>query len=304
MPDIKQTSAQSGEPKKANKYSLKTAIALYKEMPIGLRRITKGTILAASVLIAVTILHPNLPKAIFLTGSLLNLSIIVAVIIQAYIYVGQWDTMERSLERTDDIIKKMQAQLGTMNEGLAIERAKTDPRLRVSKVRIENFEAGTSPIFIVTIANDGLIDATGVELHIGIKMGTDKEFNWIDPQTVMIPARGEESYPVDSGAQLEQEHIEGFNKTVPIEVRVRVKYWPGSPTEPKEFCYKYLPWRGDRPPDIPQFVPCDFNPHLNIIVHLGAGRLTLTGHPVTLIHGKATPEEAKIEREEGEKDET
>ncbi len=189
----------------------------------------------------------------------------------------------------------VEGQLNKMEEALSIERAKTDPRLRVSNIRIEDFKAGQSPIFIITIANEGLIDATGVELHIGVRMGEEKEFNWIEPQTVMIPARGRESYPIVSGAIFNEQLIEGFNTEVPIEVKVRVKYFPGSPVEPKEFCYRYLPWRGDRPEDVPQFVPCDFNPRLNVVVHLKGVEVKLTGHAPEVIIGKAIPVEPKTD---------
>jgi hypothetical protein len=98
MPDIQQANAQPESPAKANKYSLKATIARYKTTPIGLRRIVKVTATAIGGLVAVTFLHPSLPKAIFLTGSLLNLFIIIAIIVQAYIYVGQWDVMKRQLK--------------------------------------------------------------------------------------------------------------------------------------------------------------------------------------------------------------
>lgn len=88
MPDIQQANSHPDEPAKADKYSLKTAIAFYESMPIGLRRITNFAITASGILIAVTALHPYLAKAIFLTGSLLDLFIVVAVIVQAYIYMG------------------------------------------------------------------------------------------------------------------------------------------------------------------------------------------------------------------------
>lgn len=182
-------------------------------------------------------------------------------------------------------------------EMLKIERTKTNPRLRVSKIRIENFEVGQSPIFITTVANDGFIDATGVELQIGINLGDGREFSWIEPQTVMIPARGEESYPIITGASLSERDMEGFRTVVPIEVKVRVKYWPGSPAEPQEFCYRYFPWPGKRPDDVRQFFPCDFKHNLNISLHISGMELKATVGTVGVVI-KKSQEEGQGNREE------
>lgn len=229
------------------------------------------------------LLNPAISDPVqFVTGNILNALIFGAIVVQAYIY---------------------QKQRAAMTEQLEIERAKTNPRLRVSKIRIENFEVGQSPVFITTIANDGFIDATGVELNIGIKFGYDREFNWIKPQTVLIPARGKESYPITSGAFFNEEEFAGFNTNIPIEVAVGVKYWPGSPTEPQQFCYRYLPWRGKRPDDIPEFVPCDFNPGLNIGIKIQGAQLKLSDG-VTLVQQRAAPKPENRDesgKEDGEK---
>lgn len=201
--------------------------------------------------------------------SMFNLAIVIVVIVHAVIYYKQTEAMN--------------AQLAATKETLARERAQIDPRLRVSKVRMENFQVGLAPIFITTVANDGLIDATGVELHIGAKFGHDREFKWINPQIVTIPARGQESYPIVSGAFFSEEDLRAFNSnSAPIEVSVGLRYWPGSPNEPRRFCYRYLPWHGgERPDDIPQFVPCDFNPGLNITLQIPSGVMKHTaGIPV------------------------
>jgi hypothetical protein len=166
----------------------------------------------------------------FFTENLLSLLVLVAILVQAYIYGGQWRVMQRqwiamrrSLIHTRRIVGQNERVIEKMHESIEIERAKTNPRLRVSKVRMENFRAGQSPIFITTIANDGFIDATGVELHIGIRLGDGRAFQWIDTQTVTIPARGEESYPLVTGASLSEQDMQGFKTNVPIEVSVRIK---------------------------------------------------------------------------------
>jgi hypothetical protein len=38
---------------------------------------------------------------------------------------------------------------------------------------------------------------------------------------------------------------------------------------PTEYCYRYLPWPDqNRPDDVRQFFPCDFNPRLNISLRI------------------------------------
>lgn len=52
----------------------------------------------------------------FFAESSLNLFILFAITVQAYIYIRQWDAMERNLERTDDIIDAMLDQLEVINK--------------------------------------------------------------------------------------------------------------------------------------------------------------------------------------------
>ena len=196
-------------------------------------------------LLLTSIYWPNLTERTkFFTGNLLNLVVSLAVIAQVLIYRNQWQ----------------------------IERARIDQRLRVAEVRAENFEVGKRPIFIVTIANDGLIDATDVRIHMGVEMDTDKELNWIHDPIVTIPASGKEHFFILSSSWLEQPHIDGFNNTVPLKVVGYFDYWP---VGRKDFCYRYLPWDGQRPEKIPQFLPCDFEPRLNTTLHLSAGVMAL-----------------------------
>jgi hypothetical protein len=82
--------------------------------------------------------------------------------------------------------------------------------------------------------------------------------------------------------------------TVPIEVRVRLKYWPRGEVE---FCYKYFPWpRGsERPDDMPQFFDCDFRANVNNVVHVKGIEMKLTGFAPTIIHRKVSPVAEEIE---------
>jgi|GEM_PF-3230167 len=235
--------------------------------------------------------------ATFVIGSALNLGVLLAVVAQACIYWGQrnlmaqqWRAMVDSKKQTDTVIEEMRVQSAGLQETLQRERAKTDPRLRVVRIRIDNFDVGRTPIFIITISNDGLINANNVELHIGISMGNNREFNWISPQVVTVPARSHESYPVRIGILPDEQLIHNLTDGItPIEVKVRLKYWPHSPIMPTEFCYRYFPWpRGsERPDDIPQFFGCDFRANTNHIVHVQGIELKLTGHAPEMIHNKS-----------------
>jgi hypothetical protein len=283
MQEKRKTNGESSNGAKANSHPLRAAYARIKLLPISWW-IIGAELFGVVIIAAVSYCLPNLKERMKLfTDAALGWLVFVVVAAQAYIYRQQWDAMHSALE---------------------IERTKSNPRLRVSKIRIENFEAGASPIFITTIANDGLIDATGVELHIGIGIGTRQEFNWGDPQTVMIPARGKESYPAMCNAILNEELVKGLNANIPIEVKVRVKYWPISPKEPTEFCYRYLPWpTQNRPDDVPQFVPCDFNPQVNTIVRIPSVFLIAKPGNVTAVVEKAPPKEAAPKEETNHEDE-
>jgi hypothetical protein len=227
-----------------------------------------GIVVLAGLSIGSCYFKNGADRAKFWVEGLLSAGVLSVVIVQAVIYSKQWKAMASSLD---------------------IERAKSNPRLRISRVRVENLKVGSEPTFIVTITNDGLIDATGVRLHIDVKLGDDKELNWNRDPVVMIPARGSESYPVRFRSKLSHENVVGFiEQGVPLRVEGYFTYWPDGST--RFFCYKYFPWHGEteRPPDIPQFVPCDYDPGLNIGLKLGTGHLKLTGFASAMIHGKAT----------------
>lgn len=170
MPDIEQANHKSENPQQANKHPLKAAIASYNSLPIGLRRIVVGTLVATSILVAVTILHPNMPKAIFLTGSLLNLLIVVTVAIQIYIYVGQWDIMNEGLKETKRAAQAAEDSAKIAGDTLRIsQRAyvglQQDPELKLEPTRF--------PEIKVYFVNTGRIPAHVIEFRY--KFSSDKE---------------------------------------------------------------------------------------------------------------------------------
>lgn len=209
----------------------------------GIKGILGGSVSLLALLVAFTFALPA-GRILFFTGGFLSLVTLVVIALQSVIYSGQWNAMR---------------------EGLEIERAKTNPRLRIAEVRAVNFEVGKRPVYILTIANDGLLAATGVRLHMGVEMDTDKELDWIHDPIVTIPASGKESYFIRSSSWLEQEQLVGFNNAVALKV---VGYFEYSPVGRTDFCYRYVPWDEQRPPDVPQFVPCDFDPRLNTTLRI------------------------------------
>jgi uncharacterized membrane protein len=237
----------------------------------------------------------------FWVGFMFSFLAFVVLVVQVAIIAQQAEFMKQqrkamtdSVDRSDTIIERMEDQLTEMKtqnerlyESVTIERAKTDPRLRIAEVTAENFEVGKRPFFVVTIANDGLLAATGVKIAMHIEIGNETPMNWIDDQVVTIPANGREHYFIHSSSWMTQEHLDGFENAVPLRVVGFFEYLPVGTTK---VCYKYLALQGDyRPPKIPQFVPCDFNPRLNTSIVPETGHFTLTGYPITMTHGKVVP---------------
>ena len=219
---------------------------------------------------------------------------VVIIAQQAEFMKQQSKALDDGLGRTDTIIHNMREQLAEMktqnerlNESVERERAINNPRLRIAEVTAENFEVGKRPFFVVTIANDGLLAATGVKISMSIEIGDETPMSWINDQLVTIPASGRQHYFIHSSSWLTNEQLDGFENAVPLRVVGFFDYWPVGTTK---FCYKYLALQGDfRPPKIPQFVTCDFTPRLNTTLVVQPGHHTLTGNAVILTHGKVVP---------------
>jgi hypothetical protein len=279
VPDHNQPNSDANKSTNTNRNSLRAAYASIKSVPVGLWWILGGGVVGFLGILAIAIFHPSLAERWkFGADMALNLLVLLAIVIQVYINRRQWDSM---------------------NEALAIERAKTDPRLRVAEVVAENFDVGKRPFFIVTITNDGLLAASGVRIHMSIEIGNEKPMDWIHDQIVTIPANGREHYFVHSSFWLSQEQFDSFDKAgVPLRV---VGFFEYAPVGVTNFCYKYVPLQGEyRPAKVPQFVPCDFTPRLNTTLIPGTGHLTLTGHAVIMTRGQVVPKN-KEERESGDK---
>lgn len=129
--------------------------------------------------------------------------------------------MKDALEQTDRVIDKMQEQWEIMNEQLALERAKTNPRLQITDVRVDNLKPDESPIFMISIKNVGAIDATNALINLRVSFGKPIEGALAkklkNPQTVTIPAGQEHTYAVPWSDPVTKEHLERLQK-VPLTV--------------------------------------------------------------------------------------
>jgi hypothetical protein len=303
MPEVNQTNADPNSAQKPNSNPFKAAYALFKRLPIGLRRIIWADLGAVAIVVLISIFHPNLATRVkFATDGILNLLIVLIIAVQAYIYVRQWDVMEQNLERTDDVIDQMKCQLSAMEaqntitqQNFTMQAAINDPRLRIARVTVEDFDPGKKPIFIVKIINDGLIPAQNVDFEMRVQLGVDKEESSSD--MFDVPAKDTEVQHLVSHGVLDEQTISGFNTDVPLTVRGRMRYFPHFNESPQTFCYQYYPWKGDRPKEIPQFVRCTRRGTVDIGLHVSGGRFEITDTPIALRLDKATPEKTEAERE-------
>jgi hypothetical protein len=236
--------------------------------------------------------------------ALLTIALVFGVFITARIYYKQLKKMEETVafvgEQASTMkgqftvmqgqLREMEKQSQTSRQLFEMQAAITNPRLRVAEVRVENFKAGKEPIYILTIANSGLIDATGVQIHMRVEMGTYKILEWINDPIVTIPAKEKEYFYIIDSSGLNQQHIDGFNDNVPLRVVGHFSHWLISPTE---FCYKYQPWEEgrERPEGIRQFVRCDYDPRLNTIVRITGNFAIASAGIVTPVIEKAPSEE-------------
>lgn len=218
-------------------------------------------------------LNPAISDPIqFITGNLLNALIFAAIVTQAYIYHGQLRVMSVAFE----------------------------PRLRITSVRAEGFEIGMGPAFIVSIINDGAMDAEAVELSIEVRLTKEATpvVKWSHPQTVTIPAHQEHHYPVPWRSPLTQELLDGFNNNVPLEITGYFKLGDNR----TDFCYRYYPWQGKRPQGVSQFIPSDFSPAITHIVSPKGIEARATIGTVGVVISKSPEAEEKPKTEQNGED--
>ncbi len=215
-------------------------------------------------------------RAIFISGASINVLILAAVLLQAFIYRRQWDSMQ---------------------DALRIERAKIAPRVRVAEVRVENFQEGKQPAFIVILVNDGATDARDVSIHMRVRLreGDKLALKWKTPTVETIAANQHKVYFLPWKTPLTQDYINEVEaRKVPMEVEVTFQV-DKSPRQ--KLCYRYYPWNdGERPEGIPQFLSCDFDTRLVTVVKSPRPPI---GDPTIELRMDDAPAEAKSDAERG-----
>jgi uncharacterized membrane protein len=203
----------------------------------------------------------------FMMGSALNLAVFLAILAQACIYWGQrnlmhkqWEAMQAGLNETRRMVTSAEEQAKAVKEQVEIMGIAIEPRLRITNVRIVNLKAEERPAFIIWIVNEGATDAKNVKFYMRVALGTEEQ-HWSREQTITIPARKEEHYWIAWSNTLGQNDIDAINGSIPVKV---TGYFNIENRGQQEFCYRYYPWKGRRPRNVSQFIPCDFNPGLTV----------------------------------------
>jgi len=135
----------------------------------------------------------------------------------------------------------------------------TSPRLYVSGVRASNFGTDKSnPTFFVTIRNDSQATAHNVRVSIRFESILTNIAYIKDPQIVTIAANAiQEYYICWAGATLSDVT---FKTVTSAETPLRITgYFQEENKDPVTYCYKYNAWTGYKPPDVPEFIPCEFD---------------------------------------------
>jgi hypothetical protein len=163
----------------------------------------------------------------------------------------------------------------------------TLPRLHIDHVYADGFEWGKRPVFYVVVGNSGTIAATDVRISMKVDIGDRSVAYKSGHQTIVVPARGVYACHIPNRDYLNEDDLHGLDQGM-ISLRISGQVqWKKIQVA---YCYKYNPWSGnDRPPDLPRFVPCDFDTRQAIDLNLA---------PAAMGHFAATLEPSRIPRKE------
>jgi hypothetical protein len=170
MPENDKADTNTQQPKQANRNAFKAAYAQYKFLPIGLRRILKAITAGLVVLLIVSVFMPHLAERVkFFTASSLNLFLLFAVIVQAYIYRRQWEVMEDQWKAVKDQAEIMRKQARSMDESVVFGL-----RAHVG-VGSFKFDLDRKRVFI-EIENIGKVPAKDIKLEVILSVEIPQEF--------------------------------------------------------------------------------------------------------------------------------
>jgi len=128
--------------------------------------ITIGAIAIFSVLVLFAIFHPNMAERIkFVSANTLNLLILVAIVIQAYIYRRQWEAMERQVKVAE---RSIQLANDTFDVGEA-------PYFGITEMSLMDFNPGQWPRLIITFVNGGKTPAWNFDVKSEVVFGDNPQ---------------------------------------------------------------------------------------------------------------------------------
>ncbi|HEY8187293.1 MAG TPA: hypothetical protein VIF64_14560 [Pyrinomonadaceae bacterium] len=154
MPEKDQAESETKKPKKNDRNPLRAAKLLFTRLPIGLRRITVSGLIGFLIIVGIAVLHPSLNERWkFGADMTLQLLILLAIAVQAYIYSGQWEAMQAQEQH-------MRAQVKILKETLVETKRIFDlterPIIVVTDCDIKGGLAPNRPLRpIVTFVNKG-----------------------------------------------------------------------------------------------------------------------------------------------------
>jgi hypothetical protein len=152
MPETHHANGSSQQSEQGNRKPLNSASSQDHVLPVGLRRIVMFTGIALLILLVVSIFMPNLTERVkFFTANTLNLFLLLAVAVQAYIYRRQWEVMERQgkeIERQSEQAKRH--TIDTLRAYISIRTVVPDlPR----QILVEIVNFGQTPAHQVQFAH-------------------------------------------------------------------------------------------------------------------------------------------------------
>lgn len=170
MPETDETDGNSQQAKQTNGNALKAAYAQYKLLPVGLKWILKTVTAALIILLVISVLMPHLAERVkFFTANSLNLFLLFAVIVQAYIYRRQWEIMEEQWKAVNEQVEIMRKQARSMDESVVFGL-----RAHVGVGSIK-FDLDRKRVFI-EIENIGKVPAKDIKLEVILSVKIPQEF--------------------------------------------------------------------------------------------------------------------------------
>ena len=155
MPENDKTQKDSGEANNEN----------HRASSGGLWRICIGGGVLLAALLFISIYLPNLTERVkFFTVNALSLLVLVAIVVQAFIYRRQWDSMREQADIMRENIKETREMFYMANRAY----------FGIVGVGLTGFEAGNLPIVTIKVLNAGNTPAWKIRMHSRIDFTTEQ----------------------------------------------------------------------------------------------------------------------------------